>query len=191
MPVADIISLIDAHISLLQKVRGVLVDDRVPARRAGRKKVVPEQLELVATVEAEAAEPARAPEPEPVPVVVVPTKRTRTLSLEGRRRIQEAQRQRWAERKKEKEAEPDEPEAPKPAIALTSAVPAGPVAVSAQEVQKAMARRTQAETPPTPQLTAQDWMNYKPSPQITFDMLFEPVKEKSTPAPETPAEANS
>jgi hypothetical protein len=198
MSVADIISLIDAQILRLRQARSVLADVPAPVKRHGRAKATPKAAPVKKTVlVAKPGKPAKkaaplqsvlpleaAPVPAPAPTpVVVKVKSKRSLSPDGRKRIQEAQRQRWAERRKEAIS----PEPAKPVLAtpsaLRSSVPTGPVAVSAEEVRKAEARRAQIETPHQPEPTLSDWLSSaKPSPTITIDMLFKDLSDapKST-----------
>jgi hypothetical protein len=199
MSVADIISLIDAQILRLRQARSVLVDVPAPAAsRLRRSKATPKvavttkqktvlapKPEKPAVKKAAPLQPplqpvAATPVPVPAPVVV-----KRSLSPDGRKRIQEAQRLRWAERRKE--AAPHEPVKPVPGTptALSSSVPSGPVAVSAEEVRKAEARRAQIEAPHPAEPTLNDWLSSKPSPTITIDMLFKDLSDPPKPAEES------
>lgn len=193
MSVADIISQIDAQILRLHQARSILVDAPAPVKRQSARKTVriartarkaaPVKKPVPVQVETKPVEPAK---PLPVPTVV---KVKRSLSPEGRRRIQEAQRQRWAERNKDVVApEPVAKPAPPPS-ALSGAVPAGPVAVSAAEVRKAEARRTQAETAHPAETLASDWLLPK-APELTIDMLFKDLSDKPKTAEEATTNVN-
>lgn len=183
MSVADIISLIDAQILRLQQARSILVAAPAPAKWHGGRK--PTQKATPVKKAAPAPAPVKPVEPEQVVAAPTPITKKRALSAEGRKRIQEAQRQRWAERRKD--VVPQEPPKPVPATpsALSGAVPAGPVAVSAEEVRKAEARRAQLETAHHAETLAQDWLVPKPAPELTIDMLFKDLSDKPEPVEET------
>lgn len=176
MSVADIISLIDAQILRLQQARSILVAAPAPAKRHGGRK--PLQKAMPIKKAAPLPAPVTPVEPEQVAPAPTPIIKKRSLSPEGRKRIQEAQRQRWAERRTEVVSQ--EPPKPVPATpsALRGAVPAGPVAVSAEEVRKAEARRAQIETAHQAETLAQDWTVPKPAPELTIDMLFKDLSDK-------------
>jgi hypothetical protein len=186
MSVADIISQIDAQILRLQQARSILVDAPAPAKRHGGRrptqKATPVKRAVLISSPAKPVEPAR--EVAPAPVTIVKSKR-RALSPEGRKRIQEAQRQRWAERRKDGVSpEPVKVVPPTPS-ALSGAVPAGPVAVSAEEVRKAEARRAQLEAAHHAETLASDWLVPKPAPELTIDMLFKDLSDSPKTTEET------